>query len=421
VNDPHHERSHAQWSASSTARNWTCSGAIAMATIAGPEAESESAARGTAAHTVAETCLHNGGDPVIFLGETVKTKEHTIKINEDIANSAAEFVDYIRAQDYEATLIEQNFSLAVLNPPFEAGGTCDVIGIKDDILEVVDLKHGMGLVEVNENKQTRTYALCALLGLPRDIVASIKTIKVTIVQPRAPHRDGRIRSETFHVSALIDWTVDLLERMNLSKQAFDEFQLIEGNAIKRDEWSDKWLTTGQCGFCRARGFCPKRRKEALANLPKVAQQWHEDVTLSTPVDLTNLARLGSGDEIAHDLDGFSAIEDWIKARRAYAHVQAENGVEIPGYQLSEKIGNRKWRDEAETIKVLAANNMAESQIFEQSLRTPAQIEKILGAKRKGEIDNLVHRPVTGTNLVSSAKTTRPVAKSLPGRFHEKTE
>ena len=52
--DAHHERSHAQWSASGTARNWTCSGALALATLAGPERESEHAARGT-------DCAHRRG------------------------------------------------------------------------------------------------------------------------------------------------------------------------------------------------------------------------------------------------------------------------------------------------------------------------------------------------------------------------
>ncbi len=423
--DAHHERAHAQWSASSTARNWTCSGALALATLAGPEKESEHAARGTAAHEVAETCMRNGGDPAIFLGETVTTKDHKIVIDEELTNSASEFVEYCRAQNYEAILVEQTFSLDALKPPFEAGGTCDVIGVKGDLLEVVDLKNGMGLVEVNENKQTRTYALCALLGLPSDARSTISRIKVTIVQPRAPHRDGRIRSETFHVVDLLEWTVDLLERMKLSRQAFDEFKAVMGrntknipNRVLFDEWCEKWLTTGQCKFCRAEGFCPKLRKEALARVPAIAAKWFEEPGMPQS-DLSNTPRAASPEELAHFLDGFEMLESWISAVRAYAHNQAEGGVTIPGYQLAEKIGNRAWIDEAQTIRDLQSMQLSKEQVFEEKLRSPAQIEKILGAKRKAEIEPLVHRPVRGTNLVAASKTTRPPAASKIETHFEK--
>ena len=49
---------------------------------------------------------------------------------------------------------------------------------------------------VTGNKQMRTYALGALLAHPGK---AVDTITVTIVQPRANHPDGIIRSETFDV------------------------------------------------------------------------------------------------------------------------------------------------------------------------------------------------------------------------------
>jgi Protein of unknown function (DUF2800) len=419
--DAHHERTHAQWSASGTARNWTCSGALALGTLAGPEKESEHAARGTAAHTVAERCLRSGADGISMLGETIKTKEHEIVIDEELANSAQEFVDYVRKQNYDQVMIEQTFSLSAINPPFEAGGTCDAVGLifEKRLLEVPDLKNGMGVVEVNENKQTRTYALCALLGLPIEVTRRIDFVKSTIVQPRAPHKDGRIRSETFAVADLLEWTVDLLGRMKLSRQAFDEFQTLGGNKILFEEWSEKWLTTGQCKFCRAEGFCPKLRKEALARVPAVAAKWFEEIDLVQP-DLSNTPRAASPEELARFLDGFEMLESWIKAVRAYAHSQAENGVEIPNYQLADKIGNRAWQDETQaTLSLRNTLGLTKEQVFEEKLRSPAQIEKILGAKRKAEIEPLVHRPIRGTNLVAASKTTRPPAASKVETYFEK--
>ena len=425
---PHAEREHEIWSASSTAANWTCSGRIAMATLVGEEKESEHAARGTAAHTVAERCLRKNVEADTFIGQTIKTKQHEIEIDQELADSAQTHVDYVRSLSKAPTahtFIEQKFSLAKLDPPFGAGGTCDAIIVHADSMEVVDLKNGMGVVDVNENKQLRTYALCALLNAPS---ANVKTITSTVVQPRAPHKDGRIRSETYHVADLIDWTVDLLARMRLSKQALTEFEALDGSRIAFDAWAEKWLTTGACTFCPAEGICPKRRKEALSIMGDTAKRWFEEPTTDDPLIVGNAPDIASPEELAHWLDGLEALENWIKAVRGYAHGAAERGVDIPNWMIVDKIGNRAWmeKDEAKLAAALKATlKLTDDQVYERSVRSVAQIEKVLGAKRKEELaaldKKLWEKPVKGTNLVSEGKTSRPAAKGLTERHHEKLE
>ncbi len=442
IAQPHHSRDHAQWSASATERNWTCAGALAMATLAGPEKESDHSARGTAAHEIAEKCLRSDANAIDFLGTIVKTKQHEIEIDEELANSAQMYVDYVRSvltEAHEKTpagspasslLIEQNFSLKKLGPPFEAGGTCDstLILLYLRMLEIADLKNGMGVVNVNENKQTRSYALMALLNLPDEVVDQIDQIKVTIVQPRAPHKDGRIRSETFHVADLIEWTHELMKAMHRSKAALDEFEQIGGNRVRFDEWAEKWLTPGACKFCPAEGLCPKLRRQALSVSPETAQKWFEDPSAETPLELAatvkaNAPELQSPEALGHILDGLEMLEDWIKSVRSHAHAEAERGNPPTGWQLSDKIGNRKWAaDEAKVVADLKAKlKLTDEQIYQRKLSSPAQIEKIIGAKRKDEIKNMWSNPVTGTNLVSVAKSTRPAAKSKIEQHFEPVE
>ena len=423
---PHAEREHEIWSASSTAANWTCSGRIAMATLAGEEKESEHAARGTAAHTVAEQCLRADTDATAMLGKVIKTKQHEIEIDQELVDSAQMHFDYVRSLSKapdDRTFVEQRFSLASLDPPFGAGGTCDAIVVHVDSMEVVDLKNGMGVVDVNENKQLRTYALCALLNTPD--ATGVKTITSTVVQPRAPHKDGRIRSETYHVADLIDWTVDLLARMRLSKQALTEFEALDGSRVRFDEWAENWLTTGACTFCPAEGVCPKRRKEALSVMSDTAKRWFEEPTTDAPLVVGNAPEIASPEELAHWLDGLEALEAWIKAVRGYAHSAAERGVEIPMWMLADKIGNRAYieKDETKLAALIKAKlALTDDQIYERSVRSVAQLEKVLGAKRKAELAALEkvlwEKPVKGTNLVRADKTTRTAAKGLTERHHE---
>ena len=427
----HAERGHAQWSASSTSRNVTCAGAIAMATLAGPEKESEHAARGTACHEVSEKCLRapNGSFsqmPSSQLGDKVKTKENEIEIDEEIVEGATEYVDYVLSQgsgEGVQVWVEQHFSLAALNPPLEAGGTGDAVIYfpAQRMLEIVDLKFGRGVVDVEGNPQLRTYALGTLLAFP-DL--DVGKIKVTIVQPRAPVKGETIRSEIFHVADLIDWTDNLLKAMERSAQALREFEQINGSRVMFDGWAEQWLKPGACKFCRAEGICPALRNKALAIAPAAIGAWFEDPTLVTKPAIPNMPLLASPEERGHILNGLEMLEDWIKAVRASEHTRAERGDCATGYQLVDKIGNRAWveTDEAKLASDIHDKLHVEPRdIYVSKLKSPAQIEKLIGAKRKAEVDALCHKPVKGTNLVSSNKTTRPPARSKIEQFFEQVK
>jgi len=422
----HHGRYHARWSASSTAANWTCAGRMAMVSIAPDEKDNIYAAQGTAAHEISEKALRGNKDCSQFLGDIMKIGDFEIEITEELVYSAQTYVDYV-VEQYDPTagchlFLEERYSLEQLDPPFEAGGTCDAIILNPNtgVLEVIDFKNGRGIVDVNENKQTRTYALMALLNAPKKLADSINYIKVTIIQPRAYHKDGFIRSETFHIAELIEWTSELMKAMNRSKLALDAFELINGSRTLFDEWADKALTTGQCSFCPAYGICPKQRIEALAVAPKDAKDWFEDITLETPPMISNSVPVLSPEELAHILDGLDMLEDWIKSVRGAAHAMAESGITIPGYLLVEKIGHRKWAADEEKIIYDLKNKikLSDDQIFQKKLSSPAQIEKIIGSKRKEEIKNMYQSPITGTNLVSEKKTTRSAAQAKKQSYFE---
>lgn len=421
VAQPHHERAHATWSASSTARNVHCPGALTLARFAPEDRESIHAARGTACHTIAEKCLRTGVDASSFLDTIEQTKSHAITIDEELVNTAQEYVDYVRDQrdgyeEFGETLtlwIEEKFKLDDLQPPFDAGGTGDAVlyCYETRELEIVDLKAGMSVVDATGNAQLRTYALGALLH-HSDL--DVETVTVTIVQPRAPHKDGRIRSETFHVADLMEWTAALLAAMDRSKQAMAEYDAANGNSVVLDEWAEKWLNPGKCVFCPAEATCPKLRRAAL----DVAKVWFDDDTGAPQIG--NKPSDMSPEVLAETLDLLDMLEGWIKAVRAYAHAQAEAGVAIPGYQLSEKIGNRRWIDDPNLAAIIHGEiGGSIDDLYEApKLKSPAQLDKLLGAKRKALIEPFVERPVTGTNLVSSAKTSRSPAKPKAEAYFE---
>lgn len=414
----HAERDHATWSASSTDRNWNCSGAIAL-TMGLPDTSSEAADWGTACHQISERCLANRTEASDYIGTTEKGKVHSFEVDEEMAETAQVYVDYVRENSSgDATLqIEQRFSLASLNPPFDAGGTGDAVIYrpKERLLEVVDLKGGRGVVvEAKGNPQLRTYGLGAILANPGIVVDQVK---VTIVQPRAAHKDGRIRSEQFHIADLIEWTSDLMLAMRRSADA-----LKNKASMSNGEWSSAFLKGGShCKFCKAAGFCPALEQAAL----DAAHVWFDD--LQQP-QLSNSPELLSPERAAQLLDAADMIEDWITSVRGYWHKQAESGIDIPNYILVDKQGREKWNDDTEkaAIKIAKEVGLPDAKYLNApKIRTPKQVrteiaklESDASLKALEAIKLLSSTPQTGTNLVRADKTTRQAATPKVNQFFD---
>jgi hypothetical protein len=387
----HGNRGHAAWSASASARNFACPGALRLcATIEQPP-ESEAAAWGTACHQLSEMCLTKDKDAADFIGTVQKTSQHEIEVDEELAETAQVYIDYVHSLKAKAAWVklEEYFSLESFNPPVEAGGTADCTAWlpHEQLLEVVDLKGGRGVyVNVLENKQLRTYALgalCAHPGLP------VERVKVTIVQPRIP-RGGPIRSETFHVTDLLDWTGELLDAMEAATKA-------DAKPVAGDHCTST--------FCPAAGVCPALQEKAMQ-----AARAHFDV-ITGDVHVPNTPDSLMPEEIARILDGADMIQGWLNAVRAYAFNQAEIGVVIPGYILVDKQARKKWIDENYAAQELA-QVITDGEIFNNpKLKTPAQIQKLLGKTYAASIEHLFDQKSSGKNLVRADKTTRPPVKA----------
>ena len=413
----HGARAHAHWSASATARNWHCPGALTLADLAPPETSSIHADTGTAVHQIAERMIRGGErDAGPYLDTVEPVKSRKITIDEELVESAQTYVDYAWSRIDAAVAeggrfwLEERFRLDDLDPPFEAGGTGDLViwFPKQQLIEIADLKNGRGVVDARDNPQLRTYALGAMLS-HQDL--AVERIMSTIVQPRAPHKDGRIRSETFSATDLLEWTFDLLAAMKRSVDARRAYAEVSGD-LTMDVWAEKWLQPGKCKFCPAEGFCPALKRKAQKMVAVFYDAGDRPKIGNSPADMTPEA-------VAAVLDEIDLIEDWIKAVRGLAHRLAEAGTPPPNYILVEKIGNRKWAaaDEVVIKDLRIVADLDDAQIFEEpKLRSVAQIEKVLGAKRKKEIENMWLRPVTGTNLVREDKTEREPAKSSVEKF-----
>lgn len=373
---------HAELGASVAGRWMNCPGSIRLGRDLPQAPQTFYAAEGSRAHALAEICLRPPAPafhvaPGDYIGRVIEGGE----VDEDMAANVAVYVNFVRDIIRRCWSgewwIERAFDLAALNPPDHMFGTADFVGYERSIrrLHVADLKYGQGvLVQVRGNKQLRYYALGALLSIDLTQMP-VDDVEITIVQPRMLHPDGVIRSEVLTVAELMEFAVELMD------------------AARATQDPDAPLVAGDhCKFCPAAGLCPAQREHALA----VAQ--HEfaiegnDFVPPAPetIPIEQLAAMARK---------FHILRDWMSDSEAVLRAKLERGEEVPGYKLVEKRPIRRWTDEFQVENLLVNAGHENDEIFDMDLKSPAQIEKLLGKKKFRElVSTLVEKKSSGYNM-----------------------
>jgi len=376
---------HASFGASNSKRRMACPGSH-NAEAPFPDESSPFAELGTAAHELGEHCLLNN---VADVSETIGGTFHDHIVDDNMATAVQTYVDFVRkveADEAPALLrLEQRFSLELLDPPMPMFGTsdCTIYGKASGNLWVIDYKHGQGVaVDVEDNSQLKYYALGAALKIGER--APINAVHTVIVQPRAAHRDGPIRTHTYTRDEILNFGTDLIDAAHA--------------ALKPDA---PRVAGDHCRFCKAAGVCPALRSNALT----VAQD--EFGAVRTIDDLTPA-------EIGNYLERIPLIEEWIKSLRRHAHTLLETGACVPGYKLVEKRATRRWVTDEDMVAWATAEGLDDDEIYEKKIKSPAQIEKVVG--KKNVPGNLIMSVSTGLSMVQDSDNRPPAAMLASDEF-----
>ena len=340
---------------------------------------SDYAAEGTDAHELCEYKLRKA------LGmEAQDPTENLTWFNEEMSDCANGYAAYVLEQMEAAkqtcadpvVLIEQrvDFSRWV-----ESGyGTADCIIIADGTLQIIDYKHGLGvLVSAEENPQMQCYALGALELF--DDIYDIDSVRMTIYQPR------RDNVSTYEISKdeLYRWADEVL------KPTADLAFAGDGNFLC-GEW---------CGFCKAKHDC---RARADANM-ELARYDFKLPPLLTDEEV---------EEILSRVDDFVA---WASDIKDYALQQAISGKEWNGWKLVEGRSNRKYTNETAVAGAVAD---AGFDPYERKVLGVTAMQKLLGKSRFEELlAAYIEKPQGKPTLVPESDK-RPVMNTAKNDFME---
>lgn len=202
---------------------------------------SAAAELGTAAHECGEYCIKtNTVDARTLIGCDFNGHE----VDEEMADAVNIYIQYIRtimlkyptAQIY----VEPKVTMSSVHKDEVFGYVdCLILVIVDGILFIIDYKHGLVEVNVNDNAQIAHYAISALDTY--NLWFAVKKVIGAIVQPRMEHSEGVIRSIELTIDELMEWRDKIVE------------------AIRESKKPDAGRTAGtHCVYCPARGECRTR-------------------------------------------------------------------------------------------------------------------------------------------------------------------
>lgn len=340
---------HARLSASGAKKWSSCSGSIQMEEQF-PDTSSEFAEEGTKAHAIGEL-------KILFKTGKITAAKYGIAMSElgtvpgDMTEYTDGYRDFVIERYNEALrttpdaqlLVEKKVDLSEWIP--EGFGTCDAVIIADKVLEIIDLKYGMGVkVNAENNPQLRLYALGALSAV--DFLYDIETVRTTIYQPRIDN----ISSEIISVEDLRKWGQWIAERA----------------ALAADDSVTECTAGDHCdsGFCKARAVCRAYADKKL----ELARYEFKRPSQLTP------------DEIADIIQQSDKLAKWAKLVSDYALDEAVNhGAVFPGYKLVEGRSNRKYcKTESEIESILTKHGFKTDDIYTRSLKGIGDMEKLLG-------------------------------------------
>lgn len=349
-----------------------------------PDQASEYAQQGTDCHELCAYLVEKA------LGrEVIDPTENLTYYDAEMQNCAEEYRNYVLEQ-IEATkefckdpqvMIEQrlDFSRWVEN----GFGTGDCVIVADEVLQIIDYKHGLGVLvsagddEHGGNSQMMCYALGAL-EVFGDIY-DINQIKMTIFQPRREN----ISTYTISRDDLLKWANEVLApTAQLAYVGEGEFKAGD-----------------HCTFCKVKATC---RKRAEYNLELAKYDFEMPATLDDT-------------EIAAILEKVDEMISWGNDIKDYALKQAQSGVHFEGWKVVEGRSNRKYTDEeAVAFKVKDAG----FDPYEKKLLGVTAMSALLGKKKFEELlGGLIYKPPGKPALVPESDK-RPAMNTAIEDFNE---
>lgn len=348
----HASREHAVLSASGSDRWMQCPPSALINAHAERE-DTHYSLEGTLAHELSELKARRLLTPVnekarTEIARNIDELKKSKYYNADMDDHTNAFVDYVAERFLAAKKLDKNtrihFEIRVdyseVAP--HGRGTCDVVIVCNQYVEVIDLKYGQGVaVSAVDNPQLRLYALGAVREY--ELVYDFDHVVYTIVQPRL----DSITSERMSVEELVGWAYENVKpKADLAINGEGDFN-----------------AGSHCKFCSFRFRCAERTRHVL--------------------ELTGIDKDAMLDDkqLADAYGRVGVVQSWVYDIKDYSLKYVIEGGKLDGYKLVAGKSKRYIKDEAALRGKLESEGYDEGQYLRIGFVPLSDLEKMVGKKK----------------------------------------
>ncbi len=358
-----------------------------------------SADEGTIAHALQAISIVLDAPPSDFINELITVKDiGDVKIKGDMAEFIQQAIDYMNdhINPEWKTEVELRVDLGHVIP--KQKGDADLVAYDEQKpyeIHFFDLKYGMGVKELAErNGEIMLHAIGFIDShLTPTQRKYVDVIVIHIVQPRLGHYDS--------------WQTNRKELNKFKLEVQEKYQEAIDSERRRFVAS-----VGGCRFCEKKTTCPTLRDSIYAKAV-LGKDAFGGIELKDPDTL-------SDDDLAEMWEWLDFISAWTKNVEEHMLDRARKGVRYAGLKLIDgREGKREWKDREKAEEFLIGRNLEEFEMYDQTLITAPQAEKILGTKNLGEEwKKLISRKPGSSKLVKESDAGKSLSESRISEFDD---
>ena len=261
----------------------------------------------------------------------------------------------------------------------QCGGTADLITWTEatETLHVIDFKYGRSFVDPHNNTQLLLYAMGAI----RLLGQRPKLIRMSIWQPRIPIRAGER-------GPVLTWDIE----PDRFKERITPLLVALQQAKKEPT---QMLTGTWCRWCDHKPTC-KAFQSRITELRQSA----EGPAPPTPATLSQWG------------EWLPAIRNWLKQMETAVREALDQGVELESVKLVAGAGKRTWAVDTQILLERIQQTRPGIGLRDlYQLRSPAQIENLLGTGHREILQDLISRGPPARWLVPSSDPRPPISRA----------
>lgn len=370
-----------------------------------PDTRNGAAVDGTHSHTLLEHCLKESVTAESMLGKTLCDHDGEFVVNMDRVQRVALALEYISSRvamlrGGVVVLTEQRVSPAHYLGRTDMDGTCDVriMAPEAGVVEIIDYKDGMGVVNPKDNPQLELYALGALAEFKQAINLPLpyKQVTMTIIQPKM----------------LMKGMQPIVSHTLSTKELLDKIPKYVIGAMSTDRPDAPLYAGDHCKFCKHAGACSVNAEKKMGDVGVVFPIVSEPVVKDLPVQAADTDPAVMSDEkLVQLIEAAPALRQMLEAVEAEAQRRLEAGQVVKGLKLVNGRGSSAWAvSDDQVVDKLTKMGVPKSAVFESKLVSPAKAKKLTWTKVENGTDVVKSLSIRQVEMIEKEYVTKLAGK-----------